>query len=236
MKMVRKPILLILLICTSVSAQAKTPAFPEAQGFGAFTEGGRGGEVFIITTTEDYGENEPVIQGSFRQAIEAAVPRTVVFEVSGIIELRRPLMIEHPYITIAGQTAPGDGICLKDYSFSVWADEAIVRYLRVRLGDVHRLESDAIDIGSIVDNSGQLSDIPSSNVIVDHCSAGWATDEIFTIGSERCTVQWSIISECLYKSYHPKGGHSMGSVVRGSYGGISMLHNIYVHNNSRNPK
>jgi formylglycine-generating enzyme required for sulfatase activity len=220
----------------SVSAQAETPAFPEAQGFGAFTKGGRGGEVFIVTTTEDYGANEPVIKGSFREAVEAAMPRTVVFEVSGIIELKRPLMIEHPYITIAGQTAPGDGICLKDYSFSVWTDEAIIRYLRVRLGDVHRLESDAIDIGSVVDNSGQLSDIPSSNVIVDHCSAGWATDEVFTIGSERGTVQWSIISECLYKSYHPKGGHSMGSIIRGSYGGISMLHNIYVHNNSRNPK
>jgi formylglycine-generating enzyme required for sulfatase activity len=164
------------------------------------------------------------------------MPRTVVFEVSGIVELKRPLQIDHPYITIAGQTAPGDGICLKDYSFSVWADEAIVRYLRVRLGDLHRLESDAIDIGSVVDNSGQLSDIPSSNVIVDHCSAGWATDEIFTIGSERSTVQWCIISECLYKSYHPKGSHSMGSVIRGAYGGISLLHNIYVHNNSRNPK
>ena len=133
-------------------------------------------------------------------------------------------------------TTPADGICLKDYAFLVLADEAIVRYLRVRVGDVHRLESDAIEIGSVVDNSGQLSDIPSSNVIVDHCSAGWATDEIFTIGSERCTVQWSIISECLYASYHPKGAHSMGSIIRGSYGGISMLHNIYVHNNSRNPK
>ncbi len=230
------PLIVSLCLCTSVSAQAKTPAFPEAQGFGAFTKGGRGGEVFIVTTTEDYGVNEPVIKGSFREAVEADIPRTVVFEVSGIIELKRPLKIEHPYITIAGQTAPGDGICLKDYSFSVTADESIVRYLRVRLGDVHRLESDAIDIGSVVDNSGQLSDIPSSNVIVDHCSAGWATDEMFTIGSERGTVQWSIISECLYRSYHPKGAHSMGSVIRGSYGGISMLHNIYVHNNSRNPK
>jgi len=238
LKNVKKFIQLIvsLCICTSVSAQARTPAFPEAQGFGAFTKGGRGGEVFIVTTTADYGVNEPVIKGSLREAVEAAIPRTVVFEVSGIIELKRPLQIDHPYITIAGQTAPGDGICLKDYGFSVCADESIVRYLRVRVGDVHRLETDAIDIGSVVDNSGQLSDLPSSNVIVDHCSAGWATDEIFTIGSERATVQWSIISECLYRSYHPKGGHSMGSVIRGAYGGISMLHNIYVHNNSRNPK
>lgn len=238
MKNIKKLFLPIVGLClwASASAQTETPAFPEAQGFGAFTQGGRGGEVFIVTNTEDYGADEPVIKGSFREAVEADIPRTVVFEVSGIIELKRPLIVEHPYITIAGQTAPGDGICLKDYSFSVWADEAIIRYLRVRVGDVHRLETDAIDIGSVVDNSGQLSDIPSSNVIVDHCSAGWATDEIFTIGSERTTVQWSIISECLYKSFHPKGGHSMGSVIRGSYGGISMLHNIYVHNNSRNPK
>lgn len=231
-------ILLIVSLCisTSISAQEKTPAFPEAQGFGAFTKGGRGGEVFIVTTTQDYDVNEPVIKGSFREAVEAAIPRTVVFEVSGIIELKRPLKIEHPYITIAGQTAPGDGITLKDYSFSLTADETIVRYLRVRVGDVHRLETDAIDIGSVVDNSGQMSDIPSSNVIVDHVSAGWATDEIFTIGTERGTVQWSIISECLYKSFHPKGAHSMGSVIRGSYGGVSLLHNIYAHNNSRNPK
>ena len=166
MKNVRKFIRLIasLCICTSVSAQTKTPAFPEAQGFGAFTKGGRGGEVFIVTTTEDYGVNEPVIKGSFREAVEAAIPRMVVFEVSGIIKLKRSLKIEHPYITIAGQTAPGEGICLKDYSFSVTADESIVRYLRVRLGDVHRLESDAIDIGSVVDNSGQLSDAPNSNL------------------------------------------------------------------------
>ena len=225
-----------LVLCASVVAQSKTPAFPEAQGFGAFTQGGRGGEVFIVTTTADYGEHEPVIKGSLREAIEAIMPRTIVFEVSGAIELTRPLNILHPYVTIAGQTAPGDGICLKDYAFSVRADEAIIRYLRVRLGDVHRLESDAIEIGSVVDNSGQLSDRPVSNVIVDHCSASWATDEIFTIGSERATVQWSIISECLYRSYHPKGPHSMGSIIRGAYGGVSILNNIYAHNNSRNPK
>ncbi len=108
------PLVVSLCLCTSALARTKTPAFPEAQGFGAFTQGGRGGEVFIVTTTEDYDENEPVIKGSFQEAIEAGRPRTVVFEVSGIIELKRPLKIEHPCITIAGQTAPGDGICLKD--------------------------------------------------------------------------------------------------------------------------
>jgi len=238
MKNVKKFIQLIfsLCICASVAAQTKTPAFPEAQGFGAFAKGGRGGEVFIVTTTEDYGVDEPVIKGSFREAVEAGMPRMVVFEVSGIIELKRSLKIENPFITIAGQTAPGDGICLKDYSFLVTADESIIRYLRVRLGDVHKKESDAIEIGQVVDNTGAESDSPNSNVIVDHCSAGWATDEVFTIGTERGTVQWCIISECLYRSYHPKGAHSMGSIIRGSYGGISMLHNIYVHNNSRNPK
>jgi len=229
-------LMLTLCICASVFAETKTPAFPEAQGFGAFTKGGRGGEVFIVTTTEDYDVDEPVIKGSFREVVEADMPRTVVFEVSGIIELKRNLKIENPYITIAGQTAPGDGICLKDYAFLVCADESIVRYLRVRLGDVHKSESDAIEIGQVVDNTGAELDSPNSNVIVDHCSAGWATDEVFTIGTERGTVQWCIISECLYKSYHPKGAHSMGSIIRGSYGGISILNNIYVHNNSRNPK
>ena len=238
MKKVQKFVLVVisLCLCPSISIQAKTPAFPEAQGFGAFTKGGRGGEVFIVTTTEDYGADEPVIGGSLREAVEAAMPRTVVFEVSGNIELKRPLKIEHPYITIAGQTAPGDGISLKDYSFAIAADESIVRYLRVRVGDVHRLETDAMEIGTVVDNTGQMSDVPNSNVIVDHVSAGWSTDEVFTIGTERATVQWSIIAECLYKSFHPKGGHSMGSIIRGSHGGVSMLHNIYAHNNSRNPK
>ena len=124
MKALKKSVLLIvsLWFCASVSAQTKTPAFPEAPGFGAFTKGGRGGEVFIVATTEDYGVNEPVIKGSFREAVEATMPRTVVFEVSGIIELKRPLQIDHPHITIAGQTAPVDGICLKDYGFSVCAD------------------------------------------------------------------------------------------------------------------
>ena len=238
MKTVNKLVLLTvsLCICTSATAQTKTPAFPTAQGFGAFAKGGRGGQVFIVTTTQDYGVNEPVIKGSFREAVEATIPRTVVFEVSGIIELKRNLKIESPFITIAGQTAPGNGICLKDYSLSVSADHSIVRYLRVRLGDLHKNETDAVEIGQVVDNTGNMSDAPNSNVIVDHCSAGWSTDEVFTIGTERGTVQWSIISECLYKSYHPKGAHSMGSIIRGSYGGVSMLHNIYAHNNSRNPK
>ena len=124
-----------LCLCVSIAAQAQTPAFPEAQGFGAFTKGGRGGEVFIVTSTEDYDVDESVIEGSFREAIEADMPRTVVFEVSGTVALKRPLIIKDPYITIAGQTAPGDGICIKDYSLLVWADEAIIRYLRVRIGE-----------------------------------------------------------------------------------------------------
>ena len=156
MKTVNKLVLLTvsLCICTSATAQTKTPAFPTAQGFGAFTKGGRGGQVFIVTTTQDYGANEPVIKGSFREAVEATIPRTIVFEVSGIIELKRNLTIESPFITIAGQTAPGDGICLKDYSLSVSADHSIVRYLRVRLGDAHKNETDAIEIGQVVDNTG----------------------------------------------------------------------------------
>ena len=122
----------------------KRPPSPQRRDLARSQKGVGVAKLFIVTTTEDYGENERAIRGSLREAVEAAIPRTVVFEVSGMIELKRQLTIVHPWITIAGQTAPGDGICLKDYSFSVRADEAIVRHLRVRLGDAHRLESDAL--------------------------------------------------------------------------------------------
>ena len=122
------------LSCQSTSkASSPTPAFPEAQGFGAYSQGGRGGEIFLITNTEDYGPDDRVIPGSLRQAVEAKGPRTVIFRVSGVIALKQRLNIKHPYITIAGQSAPGAGICLKDDQFSIGADHVIVRHIRSRL-------------------------------------------------------------------------------------------------------
>jgi hypothetical protein len=227
MKNVKELVQLIvsLCLCAAVSVQAATPAFPEAQGFGAFTKGGRGGEVFIVTTTGDYDEGEPVIKGSFREAVEAAIPRTVVFEVSGMIELKRLLQIDHPYITIAGQTAPGDGICLKDYGFSLCADESIVRYLRVRVGDVHRLETDAIDIDSAVDNSGQLSDL-RNNVFYN-----WGATPGYSNDDEHVRIN-------LVGNYYKPGPSTKPSRSTIAFNVASLLNSIYVADNhhSNNPE
>ncbi|MFB2121256.1 SUMF1/EgtB/PvdO family nonheme iron enzyme [Parapedobacter sp. 2B3] len=218
--------LLLVLMYVSCGQQAKDdriPAFPGAEGFGAFTQGGRGGKVYIVTTLEDYDADEPVIEGSLRQAVEAEGPRTIVFEKGGLISLKRILLISNPFITIAGQTAPGDGICLKDFSLVIETDEVIIRHIRSRLGEDQRQELDAVSI-----NFG-------NNIILDHCSASWSTDEVLSSYSEMVTIQWCIIAEGLFHSFHPKGPHSMGSIIEGKTGAISLLNNIYAHNNSRNP-
>ncbi len=199
------------------------PAFPTAEGFGMYTKGGRGGEVFIVTNLDDYAADEEIIDGSLRQAVESEGSRTVVFEVGGTIALKRDLKIMNPFITIAGQTAVGDGICLKDYPLVVEADEVIIRYLRTRVGEAARGEVDALGVNR------------NRNLIIDHVSASWSTDENLSSYSELATIQWSIISEGLMHSYHPKGPHSMGSIIDAKFGGVSLHHNLYAHNNARNP-
>lgn len=220
--------LLLLIALAYVSCKRPDPenrilAFPGAEGFGAFTQGGRGGDVYIVTTLDDYGVDEPVIEGSLRQAVEATGPRTVVFGKGGLIALKRNLLVSNPYLTIAGQTAPGDGICLKDFSLVIETDEVIIRHIRSRLGENQRQELDAISV-----NFG-------NNILLDHCSASWSTDEVLSSYSELVTIQWCIISEGLLHSFHPKGPHSMGSIIEGKTGAISLLNNLYAHNNSRNP-
>ena len=207
---------------------ARTLAFPGAEGFGRYAAGGRGGRVIKVTNLDDQGP------GSLRQAVIAQGPRTVVFEVSGIIDLERDLDIHRANITIAGQTAPGDGITLRGYGLNVFADDVVIRYLRARPGDDAGVETDAISVKA------------GNNVIIDHCSTSWATDETLSIAPsnrvhmktiDNVTVQWSIISESLNRSVHSKGEHGYGSLLRGADGArYSLHHNLWAHHSARMPR
>lgn len=213
---------------------ATLPAFPGAEGFGAQTVGGRGGTVYIVTNTNDSGA------GSLRQCVEASGPRTCVFEVGGLISLNSTLRIANPYITIAGQTAPGGGITLKlgtaSEAISVQTSQVIIRYISVRPGpggSNHGIQ--------VARNGTELN-----NVIIDHVSLSWGVDSVIETWyrAKDVTFSWLIISEGLNDSTHPKGAHSKGLMVGGYKGSesggagsenISVLNNLMAHNADRNP-
>lgn len=200
---------------------AALPSFPGAEGFGATTPGGRGGRVILVTNLEDAGP------GSLRAACEAEGPRIVVFRVGGVIELQSDIRVTNPYLTIAGQTAPGGGICLKSYSLYIRdTHDVVVRHLRVRPGDVSGKAVDAITV------------YLSQRVVLDHCSTSWAIDEVLSATmSQDVTVQWCMITESLHDSVHPKGPHGMGSLFAyNGEGGISVHHCVYAHHNARSPR
>ena len=213
------------LILVSITSFSQIPSFPGAEGYGTFTKGGRGGKVIKVTNLNDHGS------GSFREAVRTEGPRIIVFTVGGTINLETEISLSNPYITIAGQTAPGGGICIRGETLRIRTHDIIIRHIRFRPGE--------IDFGPTNqwDNIDALSISNGYNIVIDHCSLSWAVDENMDIwhNSYNITIQNSIIAEALNKSKHPKGPHGMGLLIGSEATNISLHHNIFAHNNDRNP-
>lgn len=198
------------------------PAFPTAEGYGRFALGGRGGRVLHVTNLNDSGP------GSLREAVEATGPRTVVFDVSGLISLESKLLFkkENSFLTIAGQTAPGKGICIRNYTFGgLGGSETIIRFIRLRLGNL---------TGKTMDGMGLAS---CDHSIIDHCSISWTIDEAFSSrGAKNITFQRNLISEALniagHSHYGDKSAHGFAGSISGNIG--SFHHSLLAHNAGRN--
>jgi len=239
-------ILFIFLFQTSYSQHPSDafhyglPVFPEVSGFGLDSEGGRNGRIIKVTTLDREG------QGSLLQAIESDGPRIIVFEVAGVIDLERSsLKIVEPYITIAGQTAPFPGITLIKGGISIGTHDVIVQHIKVRPGEAGQEKKSGWEVDGISTSGGAY------NVIIDHCSLTWATDENLSASGPRFEGrnlgEWRkntshkivfsncIIAEGLSNSTHIKGEHSKGSLIHDNATGILLIGNLFAHNRRRNP-
>ena len=205
------------------ATKEKQPAFPGAEGFGRYVTGGRGGAVYHVSSLADDGS-----EGTLRWACEKKGARTIVFDVSGTIHLTSTLQLKQGNVTLAGQTAPGDGICVADYPFAIRANNVIVRFMRFRLGN----NNVTLDGADGWDGLGAMD---QEGIMVDHCSVSWSIDECLSIyGVKNSTVQWTIASQSLTNAGHSKGAHGYGGNWGGS--GITYHHNLLAHHESRVPR
>lgn len=229
-RLIHPALLLAIMFCAGAafSQSAAIPAFPGAEGYGSTTPGGRGGRVIEVTNLGDDGS------GSLRAACEAKGPRIIIFRVGGAIRLKKDLVVTEPFATIAGQTAPGDGITIRDATFVVGAHDVIIRGMQFRAGDDPKGTYPEVRDSLCI---GRYGDAGVFNVIVDHCSASWGIDENMSTVSPAhdITIQWCINSEALWESIHPKGPHSKGFLVHDGSKRVTIHHNLFAHNSTRNP-
>ena len=208
----------------AMAQEAKLLAFPSAEGYGRYATGGRGGKTYVVTTLDDCAEND-LKKGTFRWAVKQPGKKIITFKVCGTIYLTSALDLNCGDITILGQTAPGDGICLADYPVTISCENAIIRYMRFRLGQrqVAYHEGDGFGING------------ANNFIIDHCSVSWSIDECLSISAAtNGTIQWCIVSQALNDAGHTKGAHGYG----GNWGGtnVSFHHNLIAQCTSRVPR
>ncbi len=208
---------------TPVTPSSSVLAFPGADGGGKYVAGGRGTSIHVIYSLDDDPKDPQ--PGTLRYALEKANgPRVIVFNVAGRIDLDFPIEVKHGQITILGQTAPGDGICISGYPLKIYADDVIIRFMRFRLGDLNKLEADALSVMS-----------GAKNIMIDHCSCSWSTDECLSIyGVSNATVQYCIVSESLNNSVHAKGAHGYAGIWGGE--NTTFHHNLLAHHSSRMPR